>query len=98
MDFEELLLIAAQIGIRPNEFWEMTYAEFSIMVEANNEKQKYEMQKLVMQSWYTAVWQRTKTVPKLEDIIEDLNDSTEEATDDKIMRKMNKLRKRGGVN
>jgi carbonic anhydrase len=66
------------------------------MVEANNEKQKHDMQKLVMQAWYTAVWQRTKTVPKLEDVMEDLKDSMEEATDDKIMRKMNKLRNRMG--
>lgn len=87
MDFEELLLLAAQIGIRPNEFWDMTYVELSIMVEANNEIQKREQQKLISQAWYTAVWQRTKTVPNLKDILEDM----ETPSDEKIFKKMNKL-------
>lgn len=74
----------------------MTHVELLTYIEGQQEKQKHEMQKLVMQSWYTAVWQRTKTVPKLEDVMEDLKDSMEEATDEKIMRKMNKLRNKMG--
>jgi len=80
-------VFAAQIGIKLSEFWNMTYSEFSIYVDAYKLNEKKELQKIIMQSWYTAVWQRSKKIEPLEDILENL----EEKTDEKLLNKMNKL-------
>ena len=78
----------------------MTYIDLITYVNGQQKKIKYkeksDMQKLIMQSWYTAVWQRTKTVPKLEEVLEDLNNSMEEDTDEKILKKVQKLQQKMG--
>jgi hypothetical protein len=94
LDFEELLLLSAQIGIRPSEFWEMTYAEFSICVDAYSNNQKIQMQGMIIQAYLTASLSRTKKLPNLEDLLED----TEENSDEKLYKKVQELQqKMGGV-
>jgi hypothetical protein len=95
IDFEELLKSAFITGLKVNEFWDMTFVEFEIWVEAYKEKQKYDMQELITQSYLTAALSRTKKFPDLKDLLEDVEESTEEMTDEKLFKKIQKLQ-RGG--
>jgi uncharacterized protein YcbK (DUF882 family) len=90
-----MLKMAFTTGLKLDEFWDMTFSEFTIWIDAFKDKQQYETEKMITQSYLTAALSRTSKLPDLKELLEDVKENNEEMTDEKLFMKIQKLQ-RGG--
>lgn len=57
----------------PWDFWDITPAELNILLEADYENKLYEAKNRIIQAYYTASLQRCKKMPKLQNILKDMD-------------------------
>jgi len=55
--------------LKPHEFWALTYAEFSDMVDGYNRKEKRRREELLFTAWHTALYTRLKELPELSEVL-----------------------------
>lgn len=92
----DLLELSAQFGIKPSEFWDMTYIDLVTYVKGQHAKLKSEtiseMQKIISQAWYGVYYDKCfKKLPSLKDELENLSENMEENTDEKLFKKLQKM-------
>jgi len=58
-----------ELELNPNEFWELTAAEFAIMIKGYQKKQRDKHNDIITQSWVTANLIRTKKMPSLDSLL-----------------------------
>ncbi|SFC52176.1 hypothetical protein [Bacillus sp. UNCCL81] len=68
-DFDETLSIAVEIGIRIQDYEEMTPYELGLHVKAFNKRLETEHKDKLTLAWLGAVWQRAEKMPSLEEVI-----------------------------
>ena len=71
-----MLRLALRIGLKPNEYLDYTPRELQIAVEVYTEKEKSKQADVITNAWLGAMWERSKTMPKLEEVLKDLDDKT----------------------
>lgn len=57
------------MGLRPNEFWDLTAAEFFIMVKGYQKRQKDRRNEIITNAWITANLSLVKKMPKLDSLL-----------------------------
>jgi hypothetical protein len=67
-----MIKVAAKAGIKPLEFWELTPAELIVSVEALAELKTESLKENITIAYMNAAWGRSKTMPKLNNIIDKL--------------------------
>ena len=82
-------------GVTINEFWDITPGELNFVVEANNEKEKNRLKTDITVAYYNAIFQRSKTMPRLENVLKDL-DGKKEKSDNDMFDMVQKLHKQLG--
>lgn len=92
-----MIRLAVRIGLKPQEYWELTPKEFKIMLDDYQERQKEKTANMLYQSWHSAAFQRCKKLPKLENIIEKLFRKMKKAKEKTYSREemIDKAKKRG---
>jgi len=68
--------------LKPSEFWELTFAEFSEMCEGYKWRREQQLNDLISHAWHTArltMW--TKEFPKLETLLIRRNSKPQTAED-----------------
>jgi hypothetical protein len=60
-----MLILALEIGLTVQEFWDMTPREFSFAVEAENRRRKAQNHRDAWLVWHTEALRRTKKMPSL---------------------------------
>ena len=70
-------MLAARIGITPDEFYNMTPFELSCCVDAFNIKQDEKRQELIVLAYTTAALARTDKMPSLQSLLETDNSRNE---------------------
>lgn len=70
----------------PDDFWDLTYAEFYNICEAYKRKHTRHNNELISLAWYTATLSRKEKIPSLESILqnEDTNERRQQ-TDEEMM-------------
>jgi len=53
------------LNVNPNDFWNITPREINILLEANEIKQREELNKLIFLAWQIEVFHRTKKLRPL---------------------------------
>ena len=57
------------MGLKPWEFWRLTFAEFMLMAEEYNKRQTDHAHELLYLAWHTEYFARCKTLPKFDDLL-----------------------------
>jgi hypothetical protein len=65
--------------LKPHEFWALTYAEFSDMVDGFNRNKKRRRDELLFTAWHTALYTRLKELPEFNTIL-NVEEKTPEVT------------------
>ena len=73
----------------------MTPGELHIVIEAHTEKEKMQFKNDITVAYYNAIFQRAKTMPRLENVLKDL-DGKKEKTDSDMFDMVQKLHKQFG--
>jgi len=58
-----------ELGLKPHEFWALTFAEFTAMVEAYQRTQTNKRNDLVTLAWLTASLSRQQKMPALKSLL-----------------------------
>ena len=64
--------------MRPDDFWQLTPAEFKIIVDGFHKAQRHKANESLYLAWHVAKLIRAAEIPKLEDILLDEDDQPEE--------------------
>lgn len=59
------------MGLKPDEFWKLTYNEFIEMLIGHRKRERHEINKLLYTAWHMAVFSRQKKIPELKTILID---------------------------
>lgn len=54
-----------------NEFWDLTYAEFYIKLQAYKRMNKHRVNELISLAWHTAAFTRSSKLPALKTFLQD---------------------------
>ena len=87
----DTLKIALGVGVKYNEFWELTPFELELIWEDFNDKKQEEIEKLVITTWKAGYYNRlawtAKTYPKLDDELEKVKkkETVEDMTDEQLL-------------
>ena len=57
------------MGIRPAEFWELTYSEFITMFHGYVRAQRRRANEMLYTAWHTAMFTRAKEMPELKSVL-----------------------------
>jgi hypothetical protein len=58
------------MGLKPSEFWALTYAEFCAMTKGYVEEKRERGNDLMTSAWFTAYFTRKNPMPPLKDFIQ----------------------------
>jgi hypothetical protein len=65
----DLLSVGAAVGLKPLEFWEITPAELSAMVDVYNQRTTQEREMVLTTAYLTAYWTRVRQMPTLDEVL-----------------------------
>ena len=81
-----------ELGLKPAEFWDMTYAEFVQMAEGYQRVQKNRYDELLYFAWHIEAFARQKTLPSLESLMRKIDNKQQHRTQtDEEMLAMGKM-------
>ncbi|TLN02801.1 phage tail assembly chaperone [bacterium] len=89
IDYKGYMGVAAQCGILPANFWDMTPAELIIYAEATNEKEKDRFKQIITGAWLSAAYARAKKIPELNEVMRKLD--RREMTDEELLEQIKAL-------
>jgi len=55
--------------MKPDDFWELAYSEFMVILEEYNKETIRERNKLVFTAWHVAMFERQKRLPALDSVL-----------------------------
>lgn len=64
-------MAVGELGLKPHEFWNLTYAEFAGMVSGYQRRQKKHVNELIYLAWHTEMFARQKKLPALRSCLRD---------------------------
>ena len=70
-----------ELGMKPPEFWRLTYAEFNAMADGKINDARRREKEMLSLAWHTAALTRTERLPPLAEL---LRDRKEQDVDDMI--------------
>ena len=73
------------MGLKPEEFWRLTRAEFFAMREGHIERQKRQTNESRYESWHIARWIIGRGTPKLEEFLLSEKTQTKAQTPDQML-------------
>ena len=88
MDFSaEFAFAVGKLGLKPDEFWLLTPAEFFIMFDGWQENQKEKFSELISLAWYTAAFSRQEKLPPLKGLLQQLENTQQhqKQTDEEML-------------
>jgi len=72
------------MGLFPDTFWLLTYAEFLTMLEGFRKKERRHNNELLYLAWHVAAFERQKKLPPLSSVLAD-EDATGEPGEGRVM-------------
>lgn len=72
------------MGLTPDQFWELTPAEFYYMVDGHGRKQKRHRNEILYGAWYTAMLMRQEKIPPLSELMQDMEPKEPQTDDDML--------------
>jgi len=63
-----------ELGLLPEQFWALTYAEFIAMARGFHRRQVARANEILYGAWHTELFARYKKLPDLDDILRDPSD------------------------
>jgi hypothetical protein len=79
---------AAQAGLMPKAFWEVTPRELSCYLHGRAEAHRDEWRRALWQAWHGEAFQRTKRLPELKQIMAKLDHARGELTVEELYKKI----------
>jgi len=73
------------MGLRPDEFWKLTYAEFIAMLDGFTRRRTQTNNDLLYVSWHVAAFNRQKTLPSLKSILVENPTEHHQQTDEEML-------------
>ena len=81
-----------ELGLLPDQFWRLTYAEFAAMSKGFRRKQVHRANELLYLAWHTELFARQDRLPSLDSIMRDPDEvRTQAPQDDDAMLAMAKM-------
>lgn len=90
IDIENFKEIAFEIGITVQDFYVMTPAELSTLIDIYNRKQKQRHDEMVTVAYLSAYYNRVKKMPNIKDILGKKQTETEQSPSD-LLNKLKEL-------
>jgi len=85
------------LGLKPQEFWELTPAELNAMAEGYRWRQEQRQQELTVLAWTTAALIRQKKLPRLERLLKSPESERHKKTAEEARREWEELQKEFGL-
>lgn len=57
------------MGLLPDQFWNLTPAEFNLLIRGHNERDRRRSEELLRLAWTTAVLTRAEKIPRLDQLL-----------------------------
>jgi len=92
-----MLKLALRIGLKPNEFLDYTPRELQLAVEVYAEKEKQKQADVITNAWLGAMWERSKTMPELKEVLKDLDDKPKKEATAVNYQKTERMAKQRGL-
>lgn len=93
-----MLKLALQVGLKPNEYLDLTPRELQLMVEVHAENEKLKQADVITNAWLCAMWERSKKMPELKEVLKDLDDKPKKKTTELNYQKIERMARQRGLN
>nr|WP_276318556.1 phage tail assembly chaperone [Gudongella oleilytica] len=86
MDFSaEFAIGVGELQLKPEEFWQLTYAELLTLADGRIKSQKRKMNEMLFLAWHIEALARQKKLPALSSLLKDDKTTGKQQSDEEMM-------------